>query len=33
MADAEKTASEVGEKSMQDMMNFGRSIYGTGFRA
>tara|TARA_R100000152_G_scaffold20192_1_gene13323 strand:- start:3437 stop:3985 length:549 start_codon:yes stop_codon:yes gene_type:complete len=33
MADAEKTASEVGEKSMQDMMNFGRSIYGTGLRA
>ena len=33
MADAEKITSEVGEKSMQDMMNFGRSIYGTGLRA
>ena len=33
MADAEKIASEVGEKTMQDTMNFGRSIYGTGLRA
>jgi hypothetical protein len=32
-AEAAKTTSEVGEAQAQDMMNFARSIYGTGLRA
>ncbi len=32
-AEAAKTRSEVGEAQAQDILNFGRSIYGTGLRA
>ena len=32
-AEAAKTTSEVGEAQAQDILNFGRSIYGTGLRA